>query len=549
VVGGRHLTSHRKADPAGRRSRAGVILACLAVAGGGLSTALGSPGTAAAADKPNVVVIMTDDQTLADLAVMPNTGALLGAGGLTFNRYYVSYPLCCPSRATYLTGRYTHNHDVLSNSPPNGGYEKLSKAHILPVWLQDAGYRTIHVGKYVNGYGRAEPPDVPPGWSEWYGATNATSGLYWGYTLNEFDHTGAPGVICDPFPPAEGTLCTYGMPHVEDPAFYQSDVYAFKAADAIERAADGDAPFFLNVGFSAPHTEQQFTGQLHQGPRPAPRHATAFSTTPLPRPPSFNERNFSDKPSFLRTQLRRIGRGAIATMTVRYQRRLASLLSVDEAVSRIIAALQTAGELDSTYVFFTSDNGFFQGEYRIQRGKILPYEPAIHVPLLVRGPGIPPGAVSQELVANVDLAPTILSIAGASPSKTVDGRSLLAFATNPARRSRRPILLESGIRASNLDPDGIVAVASAQTVSTPTYTAVRTNRYLLVRYANGARELYDMFRDPNQLRSAHGNRRYRQVRRRLAPILNRLDTCSGAGCRQATVPLPRPLPKPARRRR
>ncbi|HEY8584437.1 MAG TPA: sulfatase-like hydrolase/transferase [Capillimicrobium sp.] len=171
-------------------------------------------GPSAAADRrplerPNIVVMMTDDQTVADLRAMPLTRALLGDRGVTFSRSFSSYPLCCPARATLLTGQYAHNHDVLGNRPPLGGYGAFRDAgNTLPVWLQRAGYRTAHVGKYLNGYGRDVAATVPPGWDEWYGSVDPTSYMMWGYTLNE-----------------NGALRTYGSFRDEDPALYQADVY------------------------------------------------------------------------------------------------------------------------------------------------------------------------------------------------------------------------------------------------------------------------------------------------------------------------------------
>ena len=140
-----------------------------------LLTTLALAAPAQVAERPSFVVVMTDDQTYADMAAMPRTRRLIGDAGARFTRSYVSYPLCCPSRATYLTGQYNHNNGVQTNSPPNGGVEALDDEHTLPVWLSEAGYRTAHVGKYLNGYGLRHPPDVPPGWVDWHGAVDKSS--------------------------------------------------------------------------------------------------------------------------------------------------------------------------------------------------------------------------------------------------------------------------------------------------------------------------------------------------------------------------------------
>src|SRR6266508_6516940 len=156
-----------------------AVLVCAA------SAASIAPAAAEATPKPNVVVIMTDDMNVSALAVMPNVRRLLADQGTTFVNSVVSYSLCCPSRSTFLTGQYAHNHGVLGNAPPDGGYVKLRKDETLPVWLGRAGYSTVHIGKFLNGYGTANPTEIPPGWSEWYASVDPSTYRMWGYTLNE----------------------------------------------------------------------------------------------------------------------------------------------------------------------------------------------------------------------------------------------------------------------------------------------------------------------------------------------------------------------------
>lgn len=471
--------------------------------------------SAAAADRPNVVVLMTDDQTVADLAAMPRTAAAIAQQGVSFDRSYVSYPVCCPSRATYLSGQYAHNHGVLGLYPPTGGYARFGHQNALPVWLQRAGYATAHIGKYMNGYEMGIGAQQPPGWTEWYGAVDGSTYLMWGYTLVE-----------------NGVARTYGTPLEEDPRLYQTDVYRDKAVDFIARRAPSKRPFFLSVAFLAPHHEnrtvQAVTGRLV---RPAPRHERALAGTPLPTPPGFAERDRSDKPGFLRhrPQLTAAGVDRIAQD---FRDRRASLLAVDEAVEAIVAALRRSGELDDTYVILTSDNGYMQGEHGVPSGKMLPYEPSTRVPLLVRGPGIPDGVVSHELVGNVDLAPTIAQLAGALPGRSLDGRSLLPFARNPRRCSRRALLHETGgrhfVRQRDQDASGVPAVREVFT-----YRGVRTQRWLYVEYRNGERELYDLARDPYELRSVHADPRRQRVLHTLRATLRRLAHCRGPSCRTA----------------
>jgi N-acetylglucosamine-6-sulfatase len=408
--------------------------------------------------------------------------------------------------------------------PPTGGYGRFDKRNALPVWLRRAGYRTAHFGKFLNGYGDQEPADVPPGWSDWHATVDYSTYRMWGYTLND-----------------NGRFNTYGSPFREDPRHYQTDVLAGKALAVINRHA-GRRPLFLSINFLAPHYEdrrvQRRTGQLV---RPAPRHRRAYASAPLPRPRSFNERDMSDKPRFLRRRAHRLTTADIARLTRDARSRRASLLAVDEAVARVVAALRRRGVLDNTYIVFTSDNGYMQGEHRVRSGKMLPYEPSAQVPLLIRGPGLPPGRVSSELVGNIDLAPTLLDIAGATAGKTVDGRSLLPFARRPDWRTRRALLHETGgSRYASLRDQDEASNQRGALRRVTTYRAVRTPGWLYVRYRGGGTELYDLRRDPHEMRSVHRNPRYRPARRVLARALRRLTHCRGAGCRRPAPRIPRP---------
>jgi len=541
-------TENTIARPARRLVVLGAILALAAALTLGLATR-----HAEGAGPKNVIFILTDDQTAGELAVMPNTQALIGGQGTTFRRAYVSYPLCCPSRATLLSGQYMHNHGVRGNLPPFGGWEnfKHHEADALPVWTEDSGYYNVQIGKYMNGYGptASDPAPVPDGWDEWYGKVSEPS-VYFNYNLLE--KTG----------PSDGAEVKFYGSGADD---YQTDVFGEKAEDFINGVNTSQEPFMMNVWFNAPH-----------GPfEPAPRHLFTLSGAGLPKVPGFNEKNISDKPKWLRKQSRkRLGKSLKRTITVERLRREEQLLSVDEAVRRIVDSLSEKGILDDTYIIFASDNGFFRGEHRIVGGKYLPYDPSSKVPLLIRGPGIPAGAVSDELVSLTDLPETILEIAG-SPDPSLDGRSLLPYAQNPAVRSARPILLEAdtGPGRGNADPDLASAANLAHTATAkarlagrkgvknldqekdpikslksaangnfaPAYKAIRTDRYLYVLYANGQTELYDMLYDPAQVRSLAADRRFKPVRKYLFNALVSLATCAGAGCRADLPPEPLPL--------
>jgi arylsulfatase A-like enzyme len=234
--------------------------------------------------RPNIVVFMTDDETVAELGGMPHTRRLIERQGVRFARSYVSYPVCCPSRATYLTGQYAHNHGVMGLYPPTGGYGRFDKRNALPVWLQRAGYHTAHLGKFLNGYGDQEPADVPPGWSDWHATVDYSTYKMWGYTIND-----------------NGRMRTYGRTFDENPRLYQTDVLARKAAAIVVRQASRPQPLFLSLNFLAPHHEaRSIQTRTHQLVRPAPRHRRALASAALAHAVSFNEADMSDKPRFLR---------------------------------------------------------------------------------------------------------------------------------------------------------------------------------------------------------------------------------------------------------
>jgi arylsulfatase A-like enzyme len=519
-----------------RRGRAGAaIAAALAVACAGLLIH-GGEGSRAASAQPNVVVITTDDQTVRDMIAMPQTQALIGGHGVTFSRSFVSFPLCCPSRASYLTGQHAHNHGVLGNTPPDGGYGMLKDDQTLPVWLQTRNYRTVHIGKMPNGFAETDETYVPPGWKlpdgEFYGFIPHPPSAYYGFRLDE-----------------------NGVPVQYTPVDYQTDVYADKAKQVIDShtAAFPTRPLYMEVDFFAPHDP----------PTPATRHDGAFATAQLPVDKSFNEKDISDKPGWLRA-VKRMGPGLISKVASRYRKRLETLLAVDEAVAKIVNELGAKGILDNTYIFFTSDNGFMQGQHRLHQGKFVAYDPSAQVPLMVRGPGIPEGAHSSEMVTNVDLAATILDIANATPGITIDGRSYLPFAENPATSSERPLLFETGraialadpasaaatgrgqkkssIYVKNLDLDR-TAQLSGRVIKPPKYRAIRTRRYLLIKYSDHGRELYDMAHDPLQLNSVYKNPRYKVIKKLLLKRLAKLTACVGEACNPIIKKPPKPIPK------
>ncbi len=532
------------------RARARAALAgalALIVVAAGVLTAGAAQG---AAIGRNVIFILTDDMTSSELAGMPNVMSEIAGQGTRFNRAYVSFPLCCPSRATMIKGQYMHNHGVRGNFPPQGGWPKYQphETNDLPIWLHRAGYHNVHIGKYMNGYPTQNGIlPVPLGWDEWYGKVSEDA-LYFNYQLIEKTSPGGTPRIT-----------FYG----DRPLDYQTDVFGDRAVDFVKDHPVSQEPFLLDLWFNSPH-----------GPfDPAPRDLFRLAGAPLPRLPAFNEKDVSDKPRWFQRQARKRLSGAQIKLIDNERRRAQEqLLSVDESIGELIQALRGDGILDDTYIIFASDNGFFRGEHRIASGKYLPYDPSSRVPLLIRGPGIPAGGVSNELVWNGDITQTILQIASGSEDPALDSRSLLPFAENPALRSTRPILLEGdtgaggtevepaqtsaararearigvlgkrGVRNLEQEPN---AIKSATTEGAPAYRSIRTDRYEYTVYANGQTELYDMWRDPAQLRSLARDPRYRYVRKWLYNALIPLSSCAGGSCRVELGPDPLPLAKKA----
>ncbi len=492
-------------SPSIRRRRPALAIGALVAIGALLVLAAGAfEGDAPAQtteEKPNVVLVMTDDQTVEQMRALKRVTGLIGRAGTTFTRNFATFPVCCPSRATYVTGQYSHNHHVRTT------FYELDSSNTLPVWLREAGYATAHIGKYLNHYGDRDPREVPEGWEEWHGSVDPTTYNFFDYCLN-----------------VNGRLMTYGRdrslrracPNAQRrPRAYQGDLYSRKAVGYINRRAPAAQPFFLSVAYLAPHAGRPDGGRCARSAKPARRHSGDYARARLPRPPGFNERDVSDKPRFIR-RLRRLDSRGIARIRTDYQCRRESLRAVDEGVGAMVAALRAKGELANTLFIFTSDNGFLQGEHRVRRGKLKVYEPSVRVPALMRGPGVPRDKRVATLTGNVDLAATIVDAAHAHPRRTLDGVSLLDLARQPSLFAGRDILIENRIN---------------QRGESPHYRAVRTSRYKYVEYLTGERELYDLSYDPHEQKSLHRSRRHADLRRRLASTLARLRDCSGATCR------------------
>jgi N-acetylglucosamine-6-sulfatase len=560
-----------------------ALIASLVVAGEQSAEAAPSDGAASgqagasATQPPSFVVIQTDDQTLealtasytplggAPIAAMPNTLAMIAARGATLSRYYVSYPLCCPSRVSLMTGRYAHNHNVRGNVQPEGGFSGFSYrqgfTHNVATWLQGAGYRTIHVGKFLNGYGD-EPYDngtiVAPGWDAWHSVLKAdTDHYFYGYRLNDNSTIDGPFGDSGSWDTREyGTVDDFGCPAAPLnglPCFYETDVFTRIASEEL-LGTPLDRPFYLQLDYTAPHGDFRKPA----GPEPAPRHYDTFAGAPLPhtRAQGVNEGNVADKPKFIR-EAAYLSPTELHTYRVYYEKQLESLRSIDEGVKAVLDTLGGLHRLRNTYVIFTSDNGFFLGEHRLTGGKFLAYEPSTHVPFLIRGPGIKPGTTTGELASNIDITPTILELAGVQADKSIDGRSLVPFLKDTSLRSRRPLLFESFVEASDVvahggDPTAVPATpqsasggarassgATASIVAPPKdYEGIRLGPYKYIEWPNGEKELYDITKDPYEINNIVRDGNLFPIRAFLHNELQRLEECSGRSCQEVAPKFP-----------
>jgi arylsulfatase A-like enzyme len=430
------------------------------------------------------VFILTDDMRKDDLKYMPKTRALLKTQGMQFQNAYVSNPLCCPSRATIMRGQYAHNTGVWSNfAGPDGGWQGyVNHGHEqdnIATRLHDAGYRTGLFGKYLNPY---DGTTSPKGWDDWFALMQPADGFF-DYYVND-----------------NGSKEYFGETETD----YFTDVLSKETQTFIDDSDVAGKPFFAYVAPKAPHLPAI----------PAPRHQHAFDGAKAPRLSSFNERDVSDKPPSIRS-LPLLSQNQIAQIDAKHETRVESLQAVDDLVEAAVNKLRDVGALDNTYVVFTSDNGWHHGEHRIKAGKERPYEESVHMPLLVRGPGVQAGTTTNKLTLNTDFLPTFTDFAGVTTPEYVDGRSLRSVLEGNATSWRSAILLE---RQVDEDPNA-------------SFYGIRTSagkKY--IEYGDGFKELYDLKTDPHELNNSY---RGDSVSADLATRLRALKGCASATCRSA----------------
>jgi arylsulfatase A-like enzyme len=538
------------------RSFAGVVVLLGALSAAPAALVEGNTAVNAVATqvRPNVVLIMVDDMRKDDLRFMPQTRRLIGDRGVRFANAFSPHPICCPARASVLTGWYTHNHGVYTVNEPFA-FPSLPDRSTIATWLQRSGYATVYLGKYLNGYGWLPEPGkttgnsvryVPPGWTAWRGSIDrGLPQTHWaaGGTYQYYDTT--LNVNGDHFENYEGR--------------YQSHVYGDLSVDIIRYRASQAAPFFFYVSYTAPHNGAPFEaddpglvtgsdGHTEQFGTPArPRNVWGMFNAVIPRAPgaTWDKSRASHKPDYLRS-IEPPNQAETRAMTTLTRQRAEALAVVDRQVGRTIQALADAGELGRTFVMFTSDNGFFLGEQGIRQGKLLPHEPSLRVPLLMRGPAIPANEVRHDPFLSIDFPSTIAAATQIPLGHVVDGVNMLGIARNGDQGWTRPVLTATG-------PGGVVRqtdqAGEPLDVTDPGARdlrwalGIRTNRYLYVDLATGEEELYDHRTDPEQYNNVAAHPDYAVVRDLLREQLRQVRACDGPVCK---TPLPPSLQTPVR---
>jgi N-acetylglucosamine-6-sulfatase len=451
----------------GWRGRSAVIALMVLVAG-----VMHVTPAPAASTPPNIVLILTDDQRTGTLWAMPKVRQLLGDHGITFKNAFVTNPICCPSRASILTGLYSHSTGVYHNAPakPFGGFTAFDPSSTVATWLKAVGYRTAMIGKYLNGY---HGTSIPPGWDDWF-ATYKNS-AYYDYLASD-----------------NGVLRQFGS----KPSDYGTTVLANRAVSFIE-TTDASMPLFLHLSPHAPHAPSI----------PAPGDGTAFGGLGLHRPPNYNEEHVGDKPKHIRElplMDKEVRNKVDKDRLLQYR----SLLAVDDMVDDVVTALEQTGRLSNSLIVFTSDNGMAWGEHRWHR-KVVPYEESIRVPMVIRfDAALSAPRTDSNLVLNIDVAPTFAEVAGVA-SPVAEGRSLVPLFASSDVPWRTEFLIEHK-RATKAEP--------------PTYCAIRTERYVFVEYATHEKELYDLEVDPYQLLNRAKKPSYQERRNMLRSRLKQLCT-------------------------
>ena len=447
---------------------------------------------------PNLLMITVDDASWNTMKYMPHLRHLMADRGLTLRNGLAPTPICVPARASLLSGQYAHNHGAVTINGEGGGVAAFDEERTLPVWLQQTGYRTMFVGKYLNGYGEQDAPThVPPGWSSWHGTVDPSTYNFVQPTVNN-----------------NGTLRTYNR--------YSTSVISDISNQLLGQRTTQRKPWYMWVNYVAPHVGGAVApddpAAVHPDDpnpvsttTPAKRDAGTYSWLGLKKKPDMFEKDTSDKvlirathkkwPTYRRDELK-----------IAFQQRVESLQAVDRALARTFRTLRKSHQLHRTYVVFTSDNGYALGEHNLT-GKLWYFRDISGIPMYIRGPGLPHGRVSRTPVTNADWAPTFASLAGATPTRTVDGVDVMPWLTSGARARAVPI-------------EGYPVKGGRK----PLYTGIIDGPWTWVQGRAGRGELYRLTVDPFQNHNLAKDPRYQEQKRKLRKMNKRYHACSGTSC-------------------
>ena len=436
--------------------------------------------------RPNIIFILTDDQPYETVQFMPTVRDVLLGDGVNFENAFITTPLCCPSRASILTGEYVHNHKVYTNRAPLGGAPKFVDESTIGTWMQAAGYRTAYFGKYLNDYNALTPEGyVPPGWDEWV--------AFWGRSPAD-DDVGSDSFYKNYSVSENGEVVAY----TQENALFGTDFVTQKSVDYI--AANRNVPFFLFVGYYAPHSPYRWADRHHE----QFRSNSALPAPPLYRPPNFLEEDMSDKPEYLQ----KFSKITVEDADVAYKQILRSLLSADDGVASILNALEKTGLERNTIVVFMTDNSIAIGNHGLYLSKNCPYEECIRTPFIVYAPHLFPARTDPRIVANIDLAPTFIEWTGGEAPASMDGMSILPLLNDENAQWRDSILIEHWPTEEGIGS------------RIPEFYAVRTGDWKYVEYSTGEKELYDLKTDPFELNNLVSDPRYESL---MAELKTKLD--------------------------
>jgi N-acetylglucosamine-6-sulfatase len=457
-----------------------TVLVCSSCGGEGEKTEAEKPSPPA--DKPNVVLILADDldKSVFERSTLDSPWT---PKGTSFTNAVATTPLCCPSRASILRGQYAHNTGLWrnNNEQPNGGAayfrDKRLDQRTLATILHANGYKTWFGGKYLNDYPPAGGSQgyVPPGWDSWQAYLGSVAANVNG-------------------------RATYFFPQ------HYTDWLSDRAEAFIHDQRDSSQPFYMHI---APlDTHEPLSIPL--------RHRVAYPEQRAPRWPSFDEANLSDKPTWVRAKLP-ISKRRAAEFDQQQVKRMQSALTLEDLCKNVIETLERTDQLGETYLIFTSDNGYHMGLHRIKSAKGSPYVESHEIPFVVRGPGVPAGESVERLLANIDIAPTVLDLAGVEVPSWMDSRSLKPFLDGSAPESWRTSLLIENMAGAGKE--------------SPPYFGVRHQEEVYVEYESGEEEYYDLRADPYQLEN-----RPQDAPQVMKEELSALKSCTGDGCRKADRP-------------